>query len=115
MTRMWAAIDAVSTRTPQLGKAREACLAALIGAAIAGRRIHLEGCRSHGAVQPHYVISESYISNVAFDIEEFDIECSFDIDVLHLRYRMSISKVFDIEGLLTRYRGSQTFDIEGHE
>jgi hypothetical protein len=30
---------------------------------------------------------------------------------------MSITKVtvFDIEGLITRYRRSQTFDIEGHE
>ncbi len=36
--------------------------------------------------------------SVTFDIEDFDIECPFDIDVLHLRYRMSISKVFDIEG-----------------
>ncbi len=37
------------------------------------------------------------ISNVTFDIEDFDIESPFDIDVLHLRYRMSISKLFDIE------------------
>jgi hypothetical protein len=54
------------------------------------------------------------ISNVTLDIEDFDIECSFDIDVSHLRYGMSISKVFDIEGLIIRYRRSQTFDIEGH-
>jgi hypothetical protein len=38
------------------------------------------------------------ISSVTIDIEDFDIECSFDIDVLHLRYCMSTSKVFDIEG-----------------
>jgi hypothetical protein len=60
------------------------------------------------------------ISSVTFDIEDFDIEdfdneCPYDIEVLHLRYRMSISKVFDIEGLIIRYRRSQTFDIEGHE
>jgi hypothetical protein len=83
------------------------------------------------------------ISNVTFDIEEIDIECSFDIDVLHLRYRMSISKVFDIESIskvmdrvvdievsCLRYRTNTlqncmlisytilkvflTFDIEGH-
>ena len=36
------------------------------------------------------------ISNVTFDIEDFDIVCSFDVDVLHLRYRISISKVCDI-------------------
>jgi hypothetical protein len=53
------------------------------------------------------------ISSVMFDIKDFDIECPFDIDVLHLR--MSISKVFDIEGIIMRYRRSQTFDIEGHE
>jgi hypothetical protein len=46
--------------------------------------------------------------------EDFDIVCSFDIDVLRLRYRMSISKVFDIEGLIVRYRRAPTFDIEGH-
>ncbi len=28
------------------------------------------------------------ISSVTFDIEDFDIECPFDIDVLHLRYRV---------------------------
>ncbi len=38
------------------------------------------------------------ISNETFDIEYFDIECSFDIDVFYIRYRLlSISKVFDIE------------------
>ncbi len=42
--------------------------------------------------------------SVTFDIEDFNIECSFNIDVLHLRYRMSISKVFDIEGHIIRYR-----------
>jgi hypothetical protein len=52
------------------------------------------------------------IWNVAFDIEGFDIVCSFDIDVLHLRYRISISKAFDIEGLIVRYRRSPTFDFE---
>jgi hypothetical protein len=65
------------------------------------------------------------ISSVIYDIKDFHIECPFDIDVLlllHLRYRtpsifvcMSISKVFDIEGIIMRYRTSQTFDIEGHE
>ncbi len=55
------------------------------------------------------------ISSETFDIENFDIECVFDIDVLHLRYRTSVSKGFDIEGLIIRYRRSQTFDIEGHE
>jgi hypothetical protein len=50
------------------------------------------------------------ISNVTFDIEDFDIVCSFDIDVLHLRYRILISKVFDIEGLTV-----SLFDIEGHQ
>ncbi len=51
------------------------------------------------------------ISNVTSDIEDFDIECSFDIrvDVLHLQVRISISKVFDImiEGLIIRYEGHQ--------
>jgi hypothetical protein len=51
------------------------------------------------------------ISSVTFDIEE----CSIDIDVLHLRYRMSISKVLDMEGHIIRYRRLQTFDIEGRE
>jgi hypothetical protein len=44
------------------------------------------------------------ILSVTFDIEDFNIECSFNIDVLHLLYRCryrrcSISKVtlFDIE------------------
>ncbi len=39
------------------------------------------------------------MSNVIFDIEDFDIECSFDIDVFYIRYRISISnlKVFEIE------------------
>ncbi len=64
------------------------------------------------------------ISSVTFDIEDFDIECPYDIEVLHLRVRisyvdidMSISKVtvIDIEGLIARYRRSQTFNIEGHE
>jgi hypothetical protein len=50
-----------------------------------------------------------------FDIEDFDIERPYDIEVLQLRNRMSISKVFDIEGLITQYRRSHTFDIEGHE
>ncbi len=44
------------------------------------------------------------ISNVTFDIEDFDIECSFDIDVFYIRFRISISKGFDIEGHSTRYR-----------
>ncbi len=48
------------------------------------------------------------MSNITFDIEDFDIVCSFDIDVLHLRYRISISKAFDIEGLIIRYRTSIT-------
>jgi hypothetical protein len=47
---------------------------------------------------------DSSISNVTFDIEHFDIECSFDIDVFNIRYRISISKVFDIECHLPRYR-----------
>ena len=55
------------------------------------------------------------ISNVTFDIEDFDIECSIDIDVLLIRYRLSISKVFDIEGRNTRYRSLKIVDIEGHE
>jgi hypothetical protein len=55
------------------------------------------------------------MSSVTFDIEDFDIECASYIDFLHLRYRMSISNEFDIEGLIIRYRRSQTFDIEGHE
>ncbi len=43
------------------------------------------------------------ISSVTFDIEDFDIECSFDIDVFTFdivyRYRRySISTLFDIEG-----------------
>jgi hypothetical protein len=38
------------------------------------------------------------ISNELYDVEDFDIECSFDIDVFYIRYRISISKVFDIEG-----------------
>ena len=37
------------------------------------------------------------ILNETFDIEDFDIECLFDIDVFYLRYRLSISNVFDIE------------------
>jgi hypothetical protein len=44
------------------------------------------------------------ISSVTFDIEDFDIECSFDIDVFYIRYRTSISKVFNIEDHSTRYR-----------
>ncbi len=52
------------------------------------------------------------IWNVTFDIEDFDIVCSFDIDVLHLQYRISISKAFDIEGLIVRYWRSPTFDFE---
>jgi hypothetical protein len=51
------------------------------------------------------------ISSVTFDIEDFDIECAFDIDFLHLRYRMSIPKVYDIEGLIIRYRKTD----EGHK
>jgi hypothetical protein len=43
------------------------------------------------------------ISNETFDIEDFDIECSSDIDVFYIRYHISISKVFDIE-CHTRYR-----------
>jgi hypothetical protein len=39
----------------------------------------------------------SLISNAIFDIEDFDIECLIDIDVFNIRYRISISKVFDIE------------------
>ncbi len=50
------------------------------------------------------------LSNVTYDIEDFNIVCSFDIDVLHLRYRISISKVFDIKGLKVRYRRSPTFE-----
>ncbi len=54
------------------------------------------------------------ISNETFDIEDFDIECSFDIDVFYIRYRISISKVFDIEleGHLIRYRRGHTIDIK---
>jgi hypothetical protein len=52
------------------------------------------------------------ISNETFDIEDFDIECSFDIDVFYIRYRISISKVFDIEGNLIRYRRGHTIDIK---
>ncbi len=40
------------------------------------------------------------ISSATFDFEDFDIECPFNIDVLHPAYRRySISKVtlFDIE------------------
>ncbi len=44
------------------------------------------------------------ISNETFDKEYVDIECSFDIDVFYIRYRTSISKVFDIECHSTRYR-----------
>jgi hypothetical protein len=58
--------------------------------------------------------------NVTFDIEDVDIRvvCSFDFDVqvMHLRYRISIStwKAFDsdIEDLIIRYRRSPTFGIE---
>jgi hypothetical protein len=65
------------------------------------------------------------ISNITFDIEDFDIVCLFDIDVLHLRYRISISKVFDCSiskvtnlryptsitgSLISRFHD---FDIEG--
>jgi hypothetical protein len=42
------------------------------------------------------------ISSVTFDIEDFDIECSFDIDVLQ-KFAPSISYV-DIEGV--RYQRS---------
>ncbi len=38
------------------------------------------------------------ISSTTFDIEDFDIECSFDMDVFYVQYRISISRVFDIEG-----------------
>jgi hypothetical protein len=55
------------------------------------------------------------ISSVTFDIEDFDIECSFNIDVFYTRYRISISKVFDIEGHTTRYRRRHTIDIKGYE
>ncbi len=55
------------------------------------------------------------ISNVTFDIEDFDIVCSIQIDGLHFQYRMLISKVFDIEGLIVLYRRSPTFNIEGRE
>jgi hypothetical protein len=55
------------------------------------------------------------ISNVTFDIEDFNIVCSININVLRLRYCMAISKVFDIiEGLMVRYQRSPTFDIESH-
>ncbi len=47
-----------------------------------------------------------------WDIEDFDIECSFDIDVFYILYRISISKVFDIEGHLTRNRRGHTIDIK---
>jgi hypothetical protein len=47
-----------------------------------------------------------------FDIEDFDLVCSFDIDVLRLQYRISISKLFYFEGLLVRYWRSPTFTIE---
>ncbi len=55
-------------------------------------------------------VGPSIISSVTFDIKDFDIECPYDIDVVHLRYRMSISKVFDIEGHILQY---VNFDIEG--
>ena len=44
------------------------------------------------------------ISKVTFDIEVFDIVCTFDIEGLRIRYRISISKVFDIEDNNLRYR-----------
>jgi hypothetical protein len=44
------------------------------------------------------------ISNEAFDIEDFDIECLCDIDNFYIRYRLSTSNVFDIECHSTRYR-----------
>ena len=70
--------------------------------------VHLGPCHPISSVGPS-------ISNVTFDIEDFNIECSFDIDVLQLqklRYRISISKVFDFERLIIRYRRSLTIDIE---
>jgi hypothetical protein len=45
---------------------------------------------------PISIVGQS-ISNDTFDIEDFDIECVFDIDVFIIRYRISISEVFDIE------------------
>jgi hypothetical protein len=61
------------------------------------------------------------ISNVTFDIQDFDNICAFDFDILHLRYplsilkdgrRYSISKVsfFDIGGLVILVHLG--FDIE---
>lgn len=47
---------------------------------------------------------EPSISKVTFDIEVFDIVCTFDIEGLRIRYRISISKVFDIEDYTLRYR-----------
>ncbi len=55
------------------------------------------------------------ISSETFDIQDFDIKCSFDIDVFYIRYRISISEVFDIEGHTIRYRRCQTVYIEGHK
>ncbi len=69
--------------------------------------IHLDPC--------HLDIECRTFDIVTFDIEDVDIECPFDIDVLHLRYRMSISKVFDIKSHIIRYQRSPTFKIEGHD
>jgi hypothetical protein len=59
----------------------------------AERAVHLDPCHPDNN-------NNGPISNVGPSISSvtFDIKCSFDIDVLHLRYRMSISKVIDIEG-----------------
>jgi hypothetical protein len=50
------------------------------------------------------------ISNFACDIEDFDVVCSFDVDVLHLRHRVE-GATFDIEGAYRwcnlRYRRSE--------
>ena len=59
-----------------------------------------------GLAIPISSVEPSISSVLTFDLEVFDIECPFDIDVLHLRYRMSISKMFDIEGIIMRYRWS---------
>ena len=55
------------------------------------------------------------ISSVTFDIEDVDIKCSIDIEVFYIRYRISISKVFDIECHPTRYQRCKIVDIEGQE
>ncbi len=64
---------------------------------------HLDPC--HPNIEGCTFDIESHL-RICLDIEYFDILCTFDIEVLHLRYRALIFKLFDIEGHKYQYQRS---------